>query len=146
VREPGGGIVALARQARPVPTALQRTDAVWYQLNTIDVERAIDDYRTLFGWSFEPPVDAGEHGVFHPFSWERGGAPVGWMTDVFRRPGRHPHWLFYFPVPDVASAMATVRDQGGYATGPFALGRGASAAVCDDSQSAAFAVRYAARP
>jgi predicted enzyme related to lactoylglutathione lyase len=150
VREPGGAVVALARPpvGPRVPQALgapasPSTEAVWYQLNTIDVDRAKEDYQTLFGWSFGDPIDSPEHGVFHPFAWERGGAPVGWMTDIFGRAGRHAHWLFHFRVAALERAMIAVRQGGGYVMGPFVLDRGDRIAVCDDSQSAAFAIREA---
>lgn len=141
VREPGGAVVALAKPGAMRGAADPRTEAVWYQLNTIDVDRAMEDYRTLFGWSFGAPIDGGEHGVFHPFAWRPGAPPVGWMTDIFRRTGRHPHWLFHFRVAALDAAVAAVRQGGGYVLGPFDLGRGERVAVCDDSQSAAFAIR-----
>jgi predicted enzyme related to lactoylglutathione lyase len=143
LREPGGAVVALARRpVRPSNGTFRLTEAAWYQLNTIDVERAKDDYRTLFGWWFLEQLDLGEHGVFHPFAWHRGGAPVGWMTDVLGRVGWHAHWLFHLAVPDLETAMAAVRRRGGYVVGPFALSRSERLAVCDDSQSAAFALRW----
>jgi predicted enzyme related to lactoylglutathione lyase len=138
VREPGGAVVALAKAQEREPRG---TEAVWYQLNTIDVDRAMDDYRTLFGWSFGAPLDRGELGVFHPFAWRRGDPPVGWMTDIFGRAGRHAHWLFHFRISAMEPALAAVRDGGGYVVGPFELGPGERLAVCDDSQSAAFAIR-----
>jgi uncharacterized protein len=150
VREPGGAVLALARlpgrasarELEPGATAAgQSPEVVWHQLDTIDVDRAKEDYRTLFGWSFGAPIATAEHGVFHPFSWEPGAAPVGWMTDVDGRPGRRPHWLFHFRVAALDPAMAAVRSEGGVVIGPFEMGDGQRVAVCDDAQSAAFAIR-----
>lgn len=143
VREPGGAVVALARSlaGEPARRGGAGTEAVWHQLNTVDVERAMEDYRVLFGWSFGDPIDREELGVFHPFAWGRGEPPVGWMTDVFGRRGRHPHWLFHFAVPAMEPALAAVRGGGGYVVGPFEVKPGDRVAVCDDSQSAAFAIR-----
>jgi predicted enzyme related to lactoylglutathione lyase len=138
VRGPGTAVVAVAKPARG--GGAERTEAVWYQLNAIDVERAKEDCRTLFGWWFGEPIDLGEEGVYHPFAWHRGGAPVGWMTDIFRRTGWHAHWLFHFAVSDLEASMRAVRSGGGYVTGPFSLGGDERVAVCDDSQSAAFAI------
>jgi predicted enzyme related to lactoylglutathione lyase len=148
VREPGGAVLALAKpHVRPSEPARARavgsSEAIWYQLNTVDVDRAKEDYKSLFGWSFADPIDAGEHSLFHPFAWDRGGAPIGWMTDIVGRAGRHAHWLFHFPVAALEPAIAAVRSNGGYVMGPFALPHDGRIAVCDDPQSAAFAVRAA---
>ncbi len=144
VRGPGGAVVGLARAlAETRGRAAPRTEAAWYQLNAIDVERAMADCGAVFGWSFGAPIDLGERGVFHPFAWRRGGPHVGWMTDVFRRTGWHAHWLFHFPVADLESSVRAVRRRGGYVVARIALGGGEGLAVCDDSQSAAFAVRGA---
>ncbi len=142
LREPGGAVVALGRRrAAALGTQQADTEVVWHQLNTIDLDRAKEDYSALFGWSFADPIDLGQHGMFHPFAWEPGGALVGWMTDIFGRAGRHPHWLFHFRVPRLEPAMEAVKRGGGYVVGEHTLGRGERIAVCDDSQSAAFAMR-----
>jgi predicted enzyme related to lactoylglutathione lyase len=147
LRESGGAVLALAKRrdgGRELPSP-EDTPVAWYQLNTIDVDRAKEDYRALFGWSFGDPIDLGEHGIFHPFAWEPGGAHVGWMTDIFGRAGWHPHWLFHFRVAALEPAMEAVRRHGGYVVGAYTLDRGARIAVCDDSQSAAFALSESLR-
>ena len=62
LRDPGGAIVALARQA-PGGASSAGPEVVWHLLNTADVERAKTNYRELFGWQLEEPVDNRSHGV-----------------------------------------------------------------------------------
>lgn len=137
MRDPGGAIVALAKPPANHPSAPQ-PEVVWYLLNTGDVERAKANYGELAGWAFEKPVDLGPHGVLHPFVWERGSEPVGWMSDIAGRPGVHPHWMFFFGIPALEAAMDAVRRAGGLVLGPFELPGGQRMAVCDDPQGAAF--------
>jgi predicted enzyme related to lactoylglutathione lyase len=140
LRDPGGAIVAVAKG----PTGDEGPDVLAYQLLTNDVAKAKTHYAELFGWSFGPPEDLGEHGLFHPFSWDEGGAAAGSMTDIAERPGVHPHWLFHMRVPVLDRAVEMVRSHGGLVAGVFTLGNGDRLAVCDDPQGAAFALREAA--
>lgn len=147
MRDPGGAVLALARP----PPDMERhrgaagpagigVEPVWSILHAPDAERARAVYPELFGWEIKAPLDLGEHGVFFPFSFERGGPPSGWITDIRARPAVHPHWLFHFRVPSIDSAIAAVVAGGGKALGPFTLPSGARLAVCDDPQGAAFAI------
>lgn len=147
MRDPGGAVVALAK---PPPSGARRAPdharVVGHLLNTADVERAKTNYRELFGWAFEEPVDLGSLGVFHPFAWEPGGPAVGSMSDVGPRPGVHPHWLFQFRVASLEPALDAVRAGGGVVIGPIVLPGGDRIAICDDPQGAAFALRDGAEP
>jgi predicted enzyme related to lactoylglutathione lyase len=146
MRDPGGAVLALAKPpgsthesggaARSLP------HVVWYLLHTADVERAKASYRELLGWEFQEPVELGGHGVFHPFAWEPGGAPVGSMSDISTRPGVHPHWLFQLHVDALDPAIDAVRAGGGVIVDTVTVpGSTARIAVCDDPQGAAFALR-----
>jgi predicted enzyme related to lactoylglutathione lyase len=145
LRDPGGAVIALAKAAPgdrgAAGASFPGTDIVWHELNTIDVERAKANYSELFGWEFQAPLDLGSLGVFHPFAWERGGAPVGSISDIAGRPGVHPHWLFHRRAASLATAMDAVRADGGIVLGPITLPNGEQIAVCDDPQGAAFAMR-----
>ena len=138
MRDPGGAIVALARSPVVAQDAKSAAGVVWYVLNTADVERAKADYGELFGWHFKAPVDLGSLGVFHPFSWEPDGPPVGSMSDL--RPGVHPHWLFHLRVAALDPALDAVKARGGVVVGPVTLPTGERLAICDDPQGAAFAL------
>lgn len=147
-RDPGGAVIALAEepsspaQARTrQPPRVSREDVVWHELNTSDVERAKADYGALFGWEFKAPLDLGNLGVLHPFSFRPGAAPAGSMADVRGRPGVHTHWLFHVRVAALDEALAAVRALGGLVIGPIVLPGGDRIAVCDDPQGAAFALR-----
>ena len=139
MRDPGGAVVALGKLATP-GAQVSHPRVAWHVLNTADVERAIANYRELFGWQFEPPVTLAEHGVFHPFAWLSGGVAMGALLDIAPRPGVHPHWLFHFQVAALDPALEAVRRGGGLVLGPFTLPDGVRIAVCDDAQGAAFAL------
>jgi uncharacterized protein len=141
MRDPGGAIVALAKQPRGVRATNLGPDVVWYELNTADVQRAQSNYGELFGWEFNPPLDLESLGVSHPFAWERGAPLVGAMIDISARPGVHPHWLFYFRVAALALAVDAIRAAGGIVIGQLTVPTGAQIAVCDDPQGAAFAIQ-----
>jgi predicted enzyme related to lactoylglutathione lyase len=141
VRDPGGAVVALSKPApasSPGSARLSHPDVAWHQLNTVDVVRAKANYGEMMGWEFKEPLDLGGLGVFHPFAWQPGGAAVGWMSDIGKRPGIHPHWLFDLRVAALRPALETVRAGGGSIIGPFVLPNGDRLAVCDDPQGAAF--------
>ena len=139
LRDPGGAIVAVGKPA-PAPSTVTRPEVAWHVLNTVDVERAKANYAELFGWEFREAVDLGNHGVFHPFAWQPGGAAVGSLSDIASRPGVHAHWMFHFRVPALERALEAVRASGGSVIGPFTLPSGERIAICDDPQGAAFAL------
>jgi predicted enzyme related to lactoylglutathione lyase len=140
VRDPGGAVLALAKPPAGARGIGCGADVVWFSLNTADVERAMQSYRTLFGWESKPPIDLGSSGVIHPFAWEPGGAPVGSMSDIRSRPSVHAHWLFHFRVDALEPAIEAVRDGGGSVVGPITLPSAERVAICDDPQGAAFAI------
>jgi predicted enzyme related to lactoylglutathione lyase len=147
MRDPGGALLALVKPPPDVARHRGGTgpagvgiEPFWSILHTPDVERAKAVYAQLFGWEIKSPIDLGEHGVFFPFSFEKGGPAAGSITDIRSRPTVHPHWLFHFRVPAIDSAVVAVRAGGGKALGPFELPSGGRVAVCDDPQGAAFAI------
>jgi predicted enzyme related to lactoylglutathione lyase len=140
LHDPGGAVVAVAKAPPSFHAARYGPDVAWHSLMTADVERAKANYGELFGWEFKPSVDLGDAGVNHPFSWERGGPPIGSMGAVEGRPGVHPHWLFHLRVSALDPAMAAVREGGGVIVAVVTLPGGERVAVCDDPQGAAFAI------
>ena len=97
-------------------------------------------YSELFGWEFQAPDDLGALGTFHPLTWKAGGPSVGVMADVQGRAGVHPHWLFYWGVPSLETAVGALRSNGGTAS-VLTLPTGEKLAVRDDPQGAAFGLR-----
>jgi uncharacterized protein len=138
LRDPGSAIVALC--TAPLAAA-ESEDVVWHHLNAADLAAARSAYCELFGWQLTSQVDLGAYGLFQQFAWAAGGRAVGAMSDIAERPAVHPHWLFYFGVSALDSALATVSAEGGSVIGPLVLPDGARIAVCDDPQGAAFALR-----
>jgi predicted enzyme related to lactoylglutathione lyase len=147
VRDPGGAMMALAKPSSKERSASEPLvpDVIFHSLNTPDVERAMTNYREMFGWDFRAPLDLGARGTFHPFGWEVGGEEVGVLSDIANRPGVHPHWLFHFRIFGLDAAIARVRSEGGLALEPIDLPNGDRIAVCDDNQGAAFALHEPAK-
>jgi uncharacterized protein len=114
---------------------------VWHQLNSNDLAQAEPLYTSLFGWRATERVTHPEHGTLHHFRWTGGDVDAGAFLDIQGRAGRHAHWLFSMPVPDLERALGAVRAAGGVVVGPFALPDGKRVAVCDDPQGAAFALK-----
>jgi predicted enzyme related to lactoylglutathione lyase len=149
-RDPGGAVIALAKQpdrarGKTASAGGSGAQVIWYELNTVDVERAKANYRELFGWEFKEPLDLEGVGVVHPFAWEEGGAAVGSMCDVAGRRGVHPHWLFHLRVDALEPATNAVREKGGVVAASVTLPGRDRIAICDDPQGAAFAIRETAK-
>jgi predicted enzyme related to lactoylglutathione lyase len=138
MRDPGGAVVALARPPQPHQGGSAH-DIAWHLLNTPDVESAKANYTELFGWHFFEPLAVAE-GVVHPFAWQPGAPSGGAFYDIAARPAVHPHWLFHFRTASLTAALEAVQSSGGTALGPLSLPNGATIAVCDDPQGAAFAL------
>lgn len=138
VRDPSGAVFAVRQGARPsrsVPVA-------WHQLHTRDVDAAWQLYSELFGWrpteTFDAPDLVGGHRMF---AWPGASVSVGSVANTARWAGVHPHWLFYFQVPDLDAALARAHASGARpASRPFVLPNGARLVPCDDPQGAAFGI------
>jgi len=137
LRDPFGAVVAVRPRGEiPIPHPVR-----WHQLHTHDVDRAWTAYSKLFGWAPKGTIEVADpEGGHRLFAWSAADEPAGSMANTARWPGVHPHWLFYFPVADVAAAVARVRALGGQAKEPIELLDGTSIAACDDPQGVAFGV------
>ncbi|MCX6106329.1 MAG: hypothetical protein NTY08_10920 [Proteobacteria bacterium] len=151
----GGDKVALMRDAGGAVVALSNAsdealgvDVAWYQLLTADLEKAIANYQGSLGWWMTEQVDLGAVGIAQFFSWHADRADRvnnGMIIDIARLPMAHPHWLFHFRVPALATAVAAVRAAGGKVVDLTVMNGGTQIAVCDDPQGAAFALQERAR-
>lgn len=146
MRDPGGAIVALARQQPSDVTPRNPYAAVWCVLNTTDLERSKASYGDLFGWDFRDAEGLDALGTLAgsptaaeltPFAAAPNTSPVGALSAI-TRPGVHPHWLFFFGVPSMAASVAAVQAAGGTIIGTFEGPAGEHLAVCEDPQGAAF--------
>ena len=141
LRDSGGAVVALSS----TPDDVLGVDVAWYQLLTADLEKAAANYQDSLGWLMTERVDLGEIGTAQLFSWHPDRANVGILIDIMRLPMAHPHWLFHFRVPALATAVAAVRAAGGKVVDQTVMNDGTQIAVCDDPQGAAFALQERAR-
>jgi uncharacterized protein len=107
----------------------------WNELNTADPVAAIPFYSGLFGWTIEPFEGSPEP----YFSIKNVDANNGGVREQ-GQPGVRPHWLVYFAVEDIDSAIAKVEELGGAKTvGPIDI-QIAKIAVVHDPQGAFFAL------
>jgi uncharacterized protein len=110
----------------------------WHQVNTRDPEKALEFYKTVFGWD-EERVDTGGADYWE---WKLEGKPVGGM---FRMGDDFPdevpaHWIVYFAVEDADAATEKAKEGGAQVRSePFDTEAG-RIAVMTDPHGAAFAV------
>jgi|tagenome__1003787_1003787.scaffolds.fasta_scaffold20522826_1 predicted enzyme related to lactoylglutathione lyase len=84
----------------------------WEDLRSSDPDAARAFYTAVFGFVAEPLEMAGPD--YTTFSSAAGEAPLGGMGGMFGAPERTPsHWLVYFGVTDVTSAVQAARSSGG---------------------------------
>jgi predicted enzyme related to lactoylglutathione lyase len=111
----------------------------WNELGTRDTGAAKEFYGAVFGWSFDEQ-DMGEMGTYT--TWKVGEAMVGGMFDIAGVvPDEVPaHWLVYFMVEDLDTALEKVTGGGGdVRNGPIEIPIGRFAVVADQF-GAVFAV------
>jgi len=137
LRDPSEAVLALRTQApaqAPSPVA-------WQLLHTQDEARAFAWYASALGWSAGERLDLGpEVGCFQEFAWDASGHGAGAIANSARLRHVHPHWLFYFAVPELEAALARVRAHGGIVLHSLRTPGGDLVAPCDDPQGAGFAL------
>lgn len=137
LRDPGGAVVALNGATEPLLAS--KPDIAWHVLNTNGVTQARQNYKDLFAWQIEQEASSGFHGDFYAFAWTKDSREqAGAMADLAGRPAVHPHWLYFFNVAALDSAVALIRETGGTAMEPVPGPAGARVSVCEDPQGAAF--------
>lgn len=116
----------------------------WAELNTTDYEGAWEFYSKLFGWSITSDMDMGpDMGVYR--MWKREGGPegqsMGGMSNAAAKIGAPPHWLYYANTDDIDAAADRVKKHGGSIMhGPMTIPGDDKIVICNDPQSAAFAL------
>jgi uncharacterized protein len=108
---------------------------VWNELVSPDLDAGRSFYSDLFGWTLEAMSDA-------PMTYymiKNGDATNGGMREP-QPPDLPPHWLVYFGVEEMDSALGQVEQLGGRKlAGPIDMGAGVIG-VAQDPQGAAFAL------
>jgi uncharacterized protein len=109
------------------------------ELVTADVERSMDFYSALFGWTFEP-FETGDGSALWVIGNDTAanglnGAMRELSDDGIR--AEASMWLPYFTVPSVSSATVAAEESGGrHRSGPVQAGEGRTAVVADPTGAA----------
>lgn len=120
----------------------------WNELMTTDPAAALHFYGQRFGWVKDGEMDMGPMGTYE-FLRHAGHAPdgsspgQGMIGAVMPRPPHVPvsHWNFYFRVPDIDKAVATIVERGGQVLhGPQEIPGGDFSMNGMDPQGAVFAL------
>jgi len=107
----------------------------WHELYASDWKSAFDFYSGQFGWTKGEAMDMGDMGTYQLL-----GEGTGAMMD---KPAAFPvpFWLFYFNVPAIDAAAASIAAQGGKVLmGPHQVPTGQWVLQGQDPQGAMFAL------
>ena len=108
----------------------------WNELLTTDEKAARLFYGEQFGWTSDNFMDMGEMGEYRFF--DHHGEGIG---AVFNTPDGRPRWRYYFRVPSIEAAKATVEQKGGTITmGPHQVPTNDWIIIGTDPQGAEFAL------
>lgn len=109
----------------------------WNELATTDQTAALDFYTGQFGWQKDGEMDMGAMGKYEFL--RHGGVIGAMMTKTPHQPVAA--WTYYFRVPDINAAVATVNAKGGRIFhGPVEVPGGDFIINAFDPQGAAFAL------
>lgn len=110
----------------------------WNELSTTDPEAALHFYGTRFGWVKDGEMDMGDLGQYQFLRHGEGiiGAVMPKMPQM-----PVSAWTYYFRVPDIDAAVATIGENGGtIIQEPIEIPGGDYSMVGLDPQGAAFAL------
>jgi len=127
------------REERP-ETAPEVGDASWHELMTTDAPAAMKFYSDVFGWTPSETHDMGEMGKYHMFN-----RPHGMIGGMMNKPPAManvpPHWMIYFRMPDIDSAVERIKANGGkILNGPMEVPGGDRLVNAMDPQGSAFSL------
>jgi uncharacterized protein len=140
--DPGGAGFILFRpnsDQQPAPVAPGTPGHVgWHELLAADGPKAFEFYSGLFGWKKTDAMDMGPLGVYQMFG--TGTESIGaMMTKMPTTP--QPHWLYYFNVGAIDSAVERITKGGGtIINGPMEVPGGQWIVNGLDPQGAMFAL------
>ena len=110
--DPQGAVFAVlaSRSGDPADDEVSPGEWIWSSLMTSDADTDATFYQSLFGYDvFELQSDSGDHLVLSTDKFAR--ASVNTMSG--KNPNRHPHWINFVRVADVAEAAAKSTELGG---------------------------------
>jgi predicted enzyme related to lactoylglutathione lyase len=141
----GAGFAAYTPAETPPPPSQEPAfgTVVWHELITTDVDAAWAFYSDLFGWEKKSSLDMGPAGIYQIY-----GLPSVDLGGIYKKtddmPGP-PQWLYYVHVPNLDTAVASVKTHGGSVlVGPMDIPGGGRIAICMDQQGAPFALHWRA--
>ena len=146
VADPQGVTFMLMKPSQPdqPPVAAGTPGHIgWHELLANDGKSAFDFYASQFGWTKGDAMDMGAMGTYQLFTL--GSEPVG---GIMTKPANVPqqYWLFYFTVPALDAAVATVKAKGGTLLfDPMEVPGGSWIVQGKDPQGAVFALTAAKR-
>jgi predicted enzyme related to lactoylglutathione lyase len=121
------------------PGELQRVG--WNELSTGDAAAALDFYTSQFGWEKGDSMPMGDKGDYQFIN--RNGQMIGaiFPSAAGAKADEPSHWRYYFRVPSVAAAKATIEQKGGAVVhGPMEVPGGDHVIIGTDPQGAEFAL------
>lgn len=142
VTDPQGAVFALYKPAdwQDTPLADPKVgELAWSELIAANWQDAWTFYERLFGWSKLEAMDMGPMGTYQLYGI--GTRMLGGMMNKPADMPAPPHWLYYFQVSEINSAVERVKAGGGQVLhGPVEVPGGGMIAQCMDPQGAMFAV------
>ncbi|HLH11578.1 MAG TPA: VOC family protein [Methylovirgula sp.] len=140
VADPQGTVFALFKGLMQRPQTPPGTPghAGWHELHAMDGQKAFEFYSDLFGWDKRDTMDMGALGSYQIFG-DGEMMMGGVMTKMPAEP--RSHWLYYFNVPAIESAVERVKERGGQViNGPTEVPGGSWIINALDPQGAIFAL------
>lgn len=137
--DPWGAAFAVYRAAapQPPPGSPGVGDFCWRELATGDIDRALEFYGALFGWTRGTRHDMGALGAYQIF--EQHGQMAGGI--YLGSEAMPPSWTSYVRVADLAATLARGEANGAaILVPPMEVPGGDSIAVAADPQGAVFAL------
>ncbi len=102
---PGGRIVGFMTNTATTSSS-NPNPVTWFEIHTANPDRAKAFYGSVFGWTFDDSMPG------YSMIGLGDGAPIG--GGVADNKGEYPdHAIFMVQVPDVAAALAAVKEHGG---------------------------------
>ncbi len=139
IQDPSGAVVGIWEAGETIGAQLVNAHGAfsWNDLQTHDVDKAVEFYCDVFGWEAAEVGDDEENDRFVVRVGERMNGGVAKIPEAMGEE-TPPHWMVYFAVDDIDAAVKTAEGNGGQVhVGPIDLPSG-RIAVLTDPQGAAF--------